>query len=61
MIPISGRQWGAGYRIALGTDAHESSEFPHMQYGVMTCRRGWASRGDVLNTFSIRELLDWAS
>jgi DNA polymerase (family 10) len=52
---------GSGVRIALGTDAHESSEFPHMQYGVMTCRRGWASRGDVLNTFSTRELLDWAS
>lgn len=52
---------GRGVRIALGTDAHESSEFPHMQYGVMTCRRGWSLPGDVLNTLSTRELLEWVS
>jgi len=50
-----------GVRIALGTDAHNRSEFPHMQYGIMTCRRGWSSPGDVLNTLGTRDLLDWAS
>ncbi|MDD1706226.1 MAG: DNA polymerase/3'-5' exonuclease PolX, partial [Methanoregulaceae archaeon] len=29
-----------GVRIAIGTDSHDRSEFPHIQYGVMTCRRG---------------------
>jgi DNA polymerase (family 10) len=50
-----------GVRIAIGTDSHDSSEFPHMQYGIMTCRRGWSSPGDILNTLSTRELLEWAA
>lgn len=50
-----------GVRIAIGTDAHERSEFSHMQYGVMTCRRGWATRHDVLNTLRASDLLAWAA
>lgn len=50
-----------GVRIAIGTDTHDSPEFSHMQYGVMTCRRGWCSRKDVLNTLSTGELLEWAA
>jgi DNA polymerase (family 10) len=50
-----------GVRIALGTDAHAISEFSSMKYGVMTCRRGWSSRSDVLNTMDINELLEWAA
>ena len=50
-----------GVRIALGTDAHAISELSSMEYGVMTCRRGWSSRRDVLNTMGINELLEWAA
>ncbi|MCE5297808.1 MAG: DNA polymerase/3'-5' exonuclease PolX [Methanoregulaceae archaeon] len=50
-----------GVRIAIGTDTHDSPEFLHMQYGVMTCRRGWCSRKNVLNTLSTGELLEWAA
>jgi DNA polymerase (family 10) len=50
-----------GVRIAIGTDTHDSPEFSHMPYGVMTCRRGWCSREDVLNTLSTGELLEWAA
>ncbi|MDD1707888.1 MAG: DNA polymerase/3'-5' exonuclease PolX [Methanoregulaceae archaeon] len=50
-----------GVRIAIGTDTHDRSELQHMQYGVMTCRRGWSSRGDILNTLPVNELLEWAA
>jgi DNA polymerase (family 10) len=50
-----------GVRIAIGTDAHEAFEFGHIQYGVTTCRRGWARATDILNTLHLGELLEWAS
>ncbi|NYT16698.1 MAG: DNA polymerase/3'-5' exonuclease PolX [Methanomicrobiales archaeon] len=50
-----------GVRIAIGTDAHDPSEFDHMHYGVTTCRRGWATASDVLNTRSLNDLLEWKS
>jgi DNA polymerase (family 10) len=52
---------GKGIKIAVGTDAHDVSEFSHMRYGVVTCRRGWATRSDVLNTYSLSRLMEWAA
>lgn len=50
-----------GVRIALGTDAHAITELSSMHYGVMTCRRGWSSASDLLNTMRSKELLEWAA
>jgi DNA polymerase (family 10) len=50
-----------GVRIAIGTDAHESSELGYMHYGVTTCRRGWATAGDILNTLSLNDLMEWVA
>lgn len=50
-----------GVRIAIGTDSHDPSEFGFMHYGVTICRRGWAGAGDILNTLTLDELLEWAS
>jgi DNA polymerase (family 10) len=50
-----------GVRIAIGTDAHDPVEFQHIRYGVLTCRRGWSRREDILNTRSCNEILEWAS
>lgn len=52
---------GKGVKIAIGTDAHVTQELSNIRYGVMTCRRGWATRGDVLNTLSASRLLEWAA
>jgi DNA polymerase (family 10) len=35
--------------IAINTDAHRSSAYGQVRYGVHTARRGWAAAGDVLN------------
>jgi len=51
----------AGATIAVNTDAHSTSEYANVEYGVHTARRGWAEAGDVLNARDpegVREFLD---
>ncbi len=40
----------AGAPIVINTDAHRTSSYEFVRYGVHTARRGWATPGDVLNT-----------
>jgi DNA polymerase (family 10) len=51
----------SGVRIAIGTDTHDQSEFRTIKYGVTTCRRGWATSSDVLNTRSLKDLMEQVS
>jgi len=39
----------AGATVAVDTDAHRTTAYEFVRYGVHTARRGWAQRGDVLN------------
>jgi DNA polymerase (family 10) len=39
-----------GATIVVDTDAHRTSSYEHIRYGVHTARRGWAAAADVLNT-----------
>jgi DNA polymerase (family 10) len=39
-----------GARVVVDTDAHRTSSYEFVRYGVHTARRGWAEAGDVLNT-----------
>jgi DNA polymerase (family 10) len=48
---------GAGAKIAISSDAHSVGGLEVMKYGVTTARRGWATRKDVINAWSERELL----
>jgi DNA polymerase (family 10) len=41
---------GAGATVVVDTDAHRTTAYEFVRYGVHTARRGWAQRGDVLNT-----------
>ncbi len=47
----------AGVKISIGTDAHGVDELKWMKFGVATCRRGWLEKNDVVNTYSVKELL----
>jgi len=40
---------GAGATVVVNTDAHRSSAYELVRYGVHTARRGWATPADVLN------------
>ena len=48
-----------GAVICINSDAHSAAELDVMRYGVMTARRGWASKGDVLNAWSVEKLKAW--
>jgi len=45
-----------GVSFMIGTDAHGTRGLGDMNYGVKTARRGWLSKEQVLNTFSLPEL-----
>jgi DNA polymerase (family 10) len=46
-----------GVKISIGTDAHSVDGLLWMKYGIATARRGWLSRTDVVNTYSLEKLL----
>ncbi|HET8723579.1 MAG TPA: DNA polymerase/3'-5' exonuclease PolX, partial [Anaeromyxobacteraceae bacterium] len=41
-----------GIPVVLSTDAHSVAGLQNLPYAVMTARRGWIARGEVLNTLS---------
>jgi DNA polymerase (family X) len=45
----------AGVRVALGSDARSGADFANLRWGVLTARRGWLEKGDVLNTLGAAE------
>lgn len=48
-----------GLKFSLGTDSHDKDSLINMRYGVSVARRGWLTRGDVLNCQSCDKLLSW--
>jgi len=46
-----------GMRVIISTDAHRPEHLKLMRYGVVTARRGWLRKQDVLNTLPPKKLL----
>jgi DNA polymerase (family 10) len=46
-----------GMKVIISTDAHSPEHFKLMRYGVVTARRGWLRKEDVLNTLPPEKLL----
>jgi DNA polymerase (family 10) len=49
----------AGVKVCLGTDAHSTGMLDHILFGVLTARRGWLERSDVVNAMSVGEFRKW--
>jgi DNA polymerase (family 10) len=47
----------AGVGIVISTDSHQTKGMAAMQYGMMTARRAWLTRDDVLNTLPLQSLV----
>lgn len=47
-----------GAKITIGTDSHHSSQRVYMQYGIYIARRGWLEKKDVLNTYTLKQLIE---
>lgn len=48
-----------GVKIVIGTDSHHTSQRVYMKYGIYIARRGWLEKKDVLNTRTLKQLLDY--
>ena len=46
-----------GVKIVISTDSHSTTHLPFMKYGVITARRGWLEKKDVVNTLPAGEFL----
>jgi DNA polymerase (family 10) len=46
-----------GIPIVISTDAHVTTQFNFMSYGVSIARRSWLEKKDVANTLEVRQLL----
>jgi DNA polymerase (family X) len=44
-----------GVKFTISTDAHHPKHLSNMRYGVLMARRGWLSKGDILNTQSLAQ------
>jgi DNA polymerase (family 10) len=48
----------AGVQIVCSTDAHSVAGLGNMELSVATARRGWATGADIVNTRSLRAVLN---
>jgi len=49
----------AGVLLCIDSDAHSPRMLPNVELGVLSARRAWCRAGDVLNTKTPEELLQW--
>lgn len=49
----------AGVPICIDTDAHGAGDFDQLIFGVMTARRGWARKKDILNARDVEGFKTW--
>ena len=46
----------AGVLLAVNTDAHGSGQLPRRRFGLNVARRGWLTKAEVINTYTLAEL-----
>jgi DNA polymerase (family 10) len=47
----------AGIKMIINTDAHHKDQLRFMEFGIAQARRGWAEKGDIINTQPLDKLL----
>lgn len=48
-----------GVKLAINTDAHDLDQLALLSYGITTAQRGWATAGDVVNTWPVETFLSF--
>ncbi len=46
-----------GAKFVINTDAHDFAQLDAMKYGVITARRAWLEKKDVINTYTVGKLM----
>jgi len=45
-----------GVKMVIGTDSHSLDHMRFIKFGIAVARRGWLEKGDVLNTYSLKDI-----
>ena len=48
----------ANVKLSIGTDSHEADQLRNYKLGIATARRGWAAKKDIINTYSVKDMLN---
>jgi DNA polymerase (family 10) len=46
-----------GVKIVINTDAHHTTHFEKLKYGILQARRAWLTKDDVVNTMPAEKLV----
>jgi len=46
-----------GIKFIVSTDAHSTGSLANLHYGVSIARRGWLTRGEVLNSLDAEDFI----
>lgn len=46
----------AGVKMVIDSDAHSSSQFACLEYGIAQARRGWAEKKDIVNAWPLEKM-----
>lgn len=46
-------------KFAINTDSHDMAYLTQIKYGVAVARRGWLEKHDIINTYSLENLISW--
>jgi len=49
-----------GVKLAINPDAHNINGLKHNQYGVLSAKKAWLTKSDVINTLSCNEFLNFS-
>ncbi|MBI2656439.1 PHP domain-containing protein [Candidatus Woesearchaeota archaeon] len=47
----------AGVKLVISTDAHNADQLHFIKLGIGTARRGWATKNDIINTRSLKDMM----
>ncbi|HSW96427.1 MAG TPA: PHP domain-containing protein [Candidatus Saccharimonadales bacterium] len=48
-----------GVKLIIDSDSHATEHMDLLKYGVYNARRGWATKGDILNTLEYNKFIEW--
>lgn len=46
-----------GVKMSIDSDAHATQHFAYLEMGISQARRGWATRGDIINAWPVVKML----
>lgn len=48
-----------GVKLVINTDSHHIDQLRFIRFGIAQARRGWATKGDIINTWPFEKLLEF--